>query len=104
MKEEAQPLPSGRWSWIAIAIFLTACVAGPVVTVWQQASSGEEHMAAAYTGLIAAAAVLALGLPVAIVAFVKEKDRRLLCRISSTLYAVPLLGAFFLLIAYLANA
>lgn len=95
--------PSGKWSWIAITIFLAACAAGPITAVLQQPFSGEEHMAAAYTGLIVAAVVFLLGLPIAIVALLKERRRRLLCGICSALYAIPLLGIVALLVVYFFN-
>jgi peptidoglycan/LPS O-acetylase OafA/YrhL len=103
MKDEEQLLPSGKWSWSAIAIFLAACAAGPITTVWQQAAGGDERMAAAYTGLTVAAVVFLLGIPVAIVALLRERKRRLLCGICSVLYAIPLLGSVILFVVYLSN-
>ena len=103
MKEEAQPLPSARWSWSAILLFLVACATGPAVTWWAQPHSGDESMAAAIDGVTASGVVFALGLPFAVAALLKERRHRILSRITGVLYAVPLLGLLCLLLVYLAN-
>jgi ABC-type proline/glycine betaine transport system permease subunit len=103
MKEEAQSLPSARWSWSAIALFLVACATGPAVTWWAQPHSGDESMATAINGAIASGCVFALGVPFAIAALLKERRRRILTGITSVLYGVPLLVLLFLSLVYLAN-
>lgn len=103
MKEAAQPLPSAKWNWSAIALFLIACAVGPSVTWWEQPHSGDESMAAAIDSAIASACVFALGLPFATAALLKERRRRILTSVTGVLYAVPLLGFLCLLLVYLAN-
>jgi ABC-type nitrate/sulfonate/bicarbonate transport system permease component len=103
MKNDAQPLPSAKWSWSAIGLFVLACATAPVVAWWQQASSGDDFMAAGLDGLLAFLGVFVIGLPFAIAAALKERRRRVLCGISSFLYTVPLLALLCCLLVYLAN-
>jgi hypothetical protein len=103
MKNDAQPMPSAKWSWSAIGLFVVACATGPVVAWWQKPSGGDDYMAAGLDGLFASLGVFAIGLPFAIAALVKERRRRLLCGISSFLYTVPLFALLCCLLVYLAN-
>ena len=103
MKKDPQSLPSAKWCSLAMAFFFVACVTGPAVTWWQQPGGGDESMAAAINGAIAALCVFVIGVPFAVAAIVKERRRRVLCGITSVLYAIPLLGLLCMLLVYLAN-
>ncbi len=103
MKEDTQPLPPAKWSWIAISILLIACVTGPMVAWWVQPHGGDESMAAGIDGAIVALCVFVIGVPFAVAAVLKERRRRVVCAVASVLYAVPLLGLVCMLFVYLAN-
>jgi hypothetical protein len=102
MTEDAHVLEiksGAKWCWTSIAIFVVACVAGPLGTISQGAEGGAETMAAAINAATISAGVMSIGLVVAVIAFAKEKHRPVLRWVCLLLYFLPVfsLGVAFLI-------
>jgi hypothetical protein len=80
----------GVWCWSSMAIFTIALLAGPAVAFFQFPHGGDESMAAGLAGAYVAGTLMLVGLLVATIAFVRERDRPVLRWVSLLIYVVPL--------------
>ena len=100
MKNEKTMTRSGLWSWSAITIFLLAFAAVPITSFFLDPHGGDESMAAALNGAYVATGIFIFGVPIAVIAYVKEKERRILSRVCAVLYALPIVAFIYCLVVY----